>query len=130
MFNSIWYENLIKPEFSPPNWIFAPAWTFLYISIFASLAFYINCSDENKNHGYILFIIQMFLNIVWTPIFFGLKNITGALIVIILLDIFVFLMMYKFFQSSKLAGLILIPYFIWILFATYLNIGYAILNKF
>ena len=128
MYNSSWYMNLIRPYLAPPNWIFAPVWTFLYVIIFASLALFILSDAVDKKIGYTFFIIQMLLNILWTPVFFGLKSILGALIVVILLDIFVFLTMYKFFQASKLAGLLLIPYFIWILFATYLNIGYLILN--
>ena len=128
MFSSSWYMNLIKPQFSPPDWVFAPMWSFLYVSIFASLALYINSYGENKTLGYVFFVIQMLLNIIWTPVFFGLQSIQGGLIVVILLDIFVFLTMYKFFQCSKIAGLVLIPYFIWIMFATYLNVGYLILN--
>ena len=130
MFNSIWYQNLIKPDFSLPDWVFAPVWAVLYVLIFLALAFYINSEGENKNQGYTFFIMQMLLNIIWTPVFFGMKSILGGLVIIILLDIFVFLTMYKFFQSSKIAGFLLLPYFIWLIFATYLNIGYFILNKF
>lgn len=128
MFNSIWYSNLTKPAFSPPNWIFTPVWSILYISIFTSLAFYINSEISNKKSGYIYFALQMLFNFIWSPIFFGLQNILGGLIVVILLDIFVFLTIIEFFKVSKIAGIILIPYFIWIIFATYLNIGYLILN--
>ena len=130
MFNSIWYTNLIRPALSPPSWVFSPVWTFLYILIFISLACYIKSKSKNedKKLGYCFFIIQMFLNLIWTPVFFGLKSISGAFAVIILLDIFVILTIYKFFKSSKIAGLLLIPYFIWIIFATYLNLGYMLLN--
>ncbi len=128
MFNSTWYLNLTKPLFSPPNWIFAPVWSFLYVSIFSSLAVYIYSFGENKNIGYLFFIMQMILNMIWSPIFFGLKSILGALIVVILLDIFVILTIWKFFEVSKIAGIMLIPYLLWIMFATYLNIAYLILN--
>ena len=128
MLNTIWYSNLMKPVLSPPNWVFAPVWTFLYISIFASLAFYINAYSENKILGYTYFVLQMMLNIIWTPVFFGLKSISGGLIIILLLNIFVFLTLFEFFKASKFAGIILLPYFLWLLFATYLNIGYLILN--
>lgn len=128
MYNSTWYTNLAKPVFSPPNWVFTPVWGFLYITLFSSLAFYIYGFGENKNLGYLFFIIQMLLNVIWSPVFFGLKSILGALIIVILLDVFVILTIWKFFQVSKIAGILLIPYLIWILFATYLNIAYLILN--
>ncbi len=128
MYNSTWYMNLTKPVFSPPNWVFTPVWSFLYITLFSALSIYIYSYGENKNLGYLFFIIQMLLNIIWSPVFFGLKSIFGALIVVILLDIFVILTIWKFFKVSKIAGIILIPYLIWILFATYLNIAYLILN--
>ena len=128
MFNSSWYLNLIKPSFSPPNWLFAPVWSILYLLIFASLALYINSDAPYKKWGYIFFVIQMLLNIIWSPVFFGLKSLSLGLIVIILLDIFVILTMVKFFQASKISGILLIPYLLWIIFATYLNVGYLILN--
>ena len=128
MFNSIWCQNLVKPYLAPPNWIFAPIWTVLYILIFASLVFYIYTPIKNKELGYILFFIQILLNILWSPFFFGLKSILGALIILILLDVVLVFTIVQFFKVSKIAGIILIPYLIWILFATYLNIAYLILN--
>lgn len=128
MYNSSWYHSLNFPPLSPPDWLFAPVWIMLYIFIFISLAFYILSQEENKEMGYINFVIQLLLNILWTPIFFGAKSILGGLIVIILLDIFVFLTVQKFCKASKWACVFMIPYFIWILFATYLNIGFLILN--
>ncbi len=128
MFKSAWYYNLIKPLFSPPNWIFAPMWIFLYFTIFAALSFYIFKSDQNKKSGYIYFFLQIILNLLWTPAFFSLKNIPLAFIIILLLDIFVILTIKSFYKISKISGLILIPYLLWILFATYLNFGYLLLN--
>ena len=83
---------------------------------------------QNKISGYVIFLIQMILNILWTPAFFGLKNPALALAVIILLDIAVLMTIVSFYKISKPAGVILIPYFIWITFATYLNLGILILN--
>lgn len=128
MFSSEWYYNLTKPILSPPDWIFAPMWTFLYILIIIALILYSITPAKNKKYGYIFFIIQILLNFSWSPIFFLMQNITLALIVIILLDIFVVLTIRKFYSVSKISGIILVPYLIWILFATYLNIGYLILN--
>ena len=129
MFNYSWYQTLNQPVFAPPAWVFSPVWTVLYISIFVSLVFYAKSfKTNNKAWGYTLFVLQMLANLAWTPIFFGLKNIGLALAVVILLDILVLWNIIVFYKNSKPAGLILIPYFLWILFATYLNYGYFVLN--
>ena len=128
MYNSDWYNNLTKPFLAPPNEIFAPVWMVLYILIFTALVFYFLKKTENKESGYLFFGIQLFLNIIWSPIFFMAKNIAGAFFVIILLDIFVVLTLIKFYSVKKIAGILLVPYLIWILFATYLNGGYLFLN--
>ena len=128
MFNSAWYANLIKPAFSPPDWVFAPVWMFLYFLIFVSLIIYVLNCVKDKKIGYYCFIVQLLLNIVWVPVFFRLKSIGGGFVVIILLDAVVFLTICQFFKVSKIAAILLIPYFLWLLFATYLNIGYFALN--
>lgn len=129
MFNSIWFQSLNRPFLSPPAWIFSPMWTILYITIFISLVFYAKSNkSQDKKWGYTLFILQMLANFAWSPVFFGLKNIPFALAIIILLDVLVLFNIIEFYKKSKPAGFLLIPYFIWILFATYLNFGYLILN--
>ena len=128
MFKSVWYYNLTKPPLAPPDWIFPPVWSILYFSMLVALLLYLFKPAQNKKLGYIYFAVQLILNLLWTPAFFYLQNIVLALIVIILLDIFVILTIKSFYKVSKISGLILIPYLIWILFATYLNIGYLILN--
>ena len=128
MFNSLWYKSLIKPTLAPPDWIFAPAWGILYLMILTSFFVFLISKHENKKFGYLYFFIQLFLNIIWTPIFFSLQNIGLAFLVILLLDIFVFFTIYEFLKISKLAGLLLVPYLLWILYATYLNGGYLFLN--
>lgn len=128
MFNTSWYNSLISPPLAPSAFVFAPVWFILYALIFVSLAFYVISDGANKKLGYIFFFIQLFLNLSWTPIFFGMKNILLALIAVILLDIFVALTIFEFSKASKLAAGLLFPYLIWILFATYLNSGYLFLN--
>lgn len=128
MFNSIWYENLTRPFLSPPKWLFATVWGILYLTIFISFILYFLKKDKNKRKGYIYFSIQIILNFLWTPAFFGAKNILLALIIIILLDIFLILTIKNFYPTSKIASLLLIPYLIWTIFATYLNFSYFILN--
>jgi tryptophan-rich sensory protein len=128
MFNSSWYNALIKPTFTPPNWVFTPVWTFLYLTIFISLFLYMRANSQSKGVGYIYFFIQLFLNFAWTPVFFGLKNILAGVVLIILIDIFTALTIYKFYFVSKPATYILILYFIWLIYATYLALGYFVLN--
>ncbi len=128
MFKSVWYYNLTKPPLAPPDWIFPSVWSILYFSMLIALLLYLFKPAQNKKSGYIYFAVQLILNLLWAIVFFYLKNMFLALIVIILLDIFVILTIKSFYKVSKISGLILIPYLIWILFATYLNIGYLVLN--
>lgn len=129
MYNTFWYDTLAKPFLTPPPEVFAPAWIILYITIIVSLIiFTLTKTRKNKTIGYFYFLIQLLLNIAWTPVFFYMENIISALIIVILLDIFVFFTIKEFYKISYIAAGILIPYFIWIIFATYLNIGILILN--
>jgi len=128
MFNTLWYYSLTKPFLTPPSEIFPPVWILLYAAIFLSLIIYTIKPARNKHRGYIYFIIQMFLNLIWSPAFFILHNMILALLIILLLDLFVFLTVKRFFAVSILSGIILLPYLIWILFATYLNIAFIIIN--
>ena len=124
-----WYSALIQPPLKPPAWLFAPVWTVLYITMAVSLFLYARkYTIKNKAWGYVLFFTQLLVNLAWSPAFFGLKNVGLALALIILLDILVLFNIMEFFKISKSAGRCLIPYFIWILFATYLNLGIFILN--
>ena len=127
MLDLTWYTTLEKPALTPPVWVFAPAWIFLYITIFAALLLF-TVTRKSKIMGYTYFILQVILNILWTPSFFILNNPALALIDIIALDIFVLLNIIEFYKISKFSGLLLIPYLLWLLFATYLNAGILILN--
>ncbi|MBQ3311868.1 tryptophan-rich sensory protein [bacterium] len=129
MFNSFWYYSLNKPFLMPPNQVFLPVWVILYFTIFLSLIlFIIKKSNHKKLNGYIYFIIQMILNVLWAPVFFGLEQMQLGLLIIIFLDIFVYLTFKEFKKISNIAGLLLIPYFIWVIFATYLVVGINVLN--
>lgn len=129
MFNSLWYDSLQKPLFNPPGWIFTPTWIFLYTTMLIScILFIVKDSGWNKKRGYIYFCVQLLLNFAWTPAFFIANSILLALIIILLLDLFVIMTIIQFYKVSKLAALLLIPYLLWILFATYLNIAFFILN--
>ncbi len=128
MYNYSWYQSLSKPPLAPPDWVFAPAWLILYITILAAFIVYSRKSSKDKKFGYVCFWSQLALNFSWSPIFFGAKRMLVALVVIILLDIFLFLTIKSFYKISKPAALLLLPYFIWVIFATYLNFEYWRLN--
>lgn len=128
MYNSDWYNSLIKPFLSPPDGVFLPVWTVLYITILISFILYFTNPNKNKKSGYIFFFVQLVLNLSWSFVFFKFKSISGGLIIIFLMGVFIFLTIKKFYSVSKISGLILIPYFLWVLFATYLNLGFLILN--
>ena len=129
MIDYSWYSALIQPPLKPPAWLFSPVWTILYISMVVALVLYIRKpSIKSKTWGFVLFFTQLLVNFAWTPAFFGMKNIGLALAIIILLDILVLFNIIEFLKISKSAGRTLIPYFLWLLFATYLNIGIFVLN--
>ena len=124
-----WYNALNQPILKPPAWLFAPVWTILYISMGIALFLYARkYTIKSKTWGYVLFFTQLLVNLSWSPAFFGMKNIGLALALIILLNILVLFNIIEFFKISKSAARCLIPYFLWLLFATYLNFGYFILN--
>ncbi len=122
-----WYILLNKPELAPPNWVFAPVWTILYLMM--GFAFYLVWKNKKpKKIAIYFFIIQLIFNAIWSPAFFGFHKILIALIIIIILDILVIFTIYFFFRINKHASFLLIPYLIWILFASFLNYQFLILN--
>jgi len=131
-----WYDSLIKPSFNPPSWLFGPVWTILYLMIGVSLYFFItsnpkkNYAEKNKikKIGYWIFGIQILLNGIWTPLFFGLHNIPAALIVIIFLWLSIIANIFAFYKISKISAYLLVPYLIWVSFASVLNFSFWLLN--
>lgn len=127
--NLNWYETLNKPVFTPPSTIFAPVWIVLYLMMFASFIIFLRTeTSEDKTQGILLFFSQLVLNLLWSPVFFYWKNIDLSMVIIILMLAFLVYTLLSFFRISKLAGLLLIPYFLWVCFATYLNYGFMIMN--
>jgi benzodiazapine receptor len=127
-----WFKDIKKPRFNPPNWIFGPVWTILYIMIgFSGYVFWSRNEEFSKvdNLEWFFYFFQLLLNFTWTPIFFGINNLFLALLNIIFLDISTFINIILFSQKSYLAGILLIPYMLWISFATYLNYSIWYLNK-
>lgn len=118
-----WYVTLNKPSFSPPNWIFGPVWTILYI-----LMGYTLYLVWVKRSVPTIFWIQLILNAIWSIIFFGMKNPVLALADIVALWIAIILTIKVFYKINKLAGQLLFPYLAWVSFASILNIAIVLLN--
>ncbi len=123
-----WYEQLAKPVFQPPNWLFAPVWTVLYLMMAISLAIVWNKGFKKSSSALFFFIAQLMLNTFWSILFFGLQNPLFAFINIIFLIIFITLTIKQFSKISKLASWLLVPYLAWCLFASVLNGAILFLN--
>ncbi len=125
-----WYATLNKPFFSPPNYLFAPVWTALYILMGISLYLIWKNGTKNKKNKEAInfFLIQLGLNFIWSFIFFGLQNPLVAFIEIAVLWIAIFITILKFWKISKLAAYLLIPYILWVSFASILNLAIVLLN--
>lgn len=123
-----WYASLNKPVFNPPPWLFAPAWTILYLLM--GYAAYIVSQGESKLKATALkyFWLQLIANFFWSIIFFGLKNPALALLEIIILWIMIYKTKEEFFKISKTAGYLLVPYLLWVSFASILNLSIVLLN--
>lgn len=123
-----WYQTINKPSFNPPNWIFGPVWTFLYILIGISLYLVWINKAKSKKAVYSVFAIQLLLNFLWSILFFGNQMILGALIEIIFLLIAILFNIILAYKISKPAAYLLLPYLLWVSFATILNFAIWILN--
>ncbi len=125
-----WYVSLEKPPGVPPNWVFGPVWTMLYAMIGVSLALFWHqvIAGPAKRRALIWFFGQMVLNLAWTPLFFGAHLLGVALVVIVAMLIAIVVTLVLFRRQHKLAGRLLIPYAVWVSYATYLNAGYSVLN--
>jgi tryptophan-rich sensory protein len=115
-----WYLNLNKSILTPPGYIFSIVWTILYILM--SISVWIIWKKENKITFPIqLYIIQLILNFAWSPVFFRYRMINESLFLLLLIWMLVFIIIDLFYSINKKAGLLLIPYLIWLTFALYLN---------
>ena len=126
-----WYPTLVKPVFNPPNWIFAPVWTLLYVmmGIAAGLVWTSNSDEQTTKKAIGFFAIQFGLNALWSYLFFGLHNPLLALIEIFLLLLMIYETYVQFKKVDKVAGMLLLPYLAWVSFATFLNASIWWLNK-
>lgn len=130
-----WYADAAKVAWTPPNWVFGPVWTVLYVLMaVAAWLVWLRRRTEYVTSALTLYVAQLFLNAVWTPVFFGGYAVLGepalwvALAVIVLLDVCVAATILVFWPVSRTAALLLTPYLAWILYATTLNLGAAVLG--
>ena len=125
-----WYETLNKPVLTPPNWVFGVVWSLLYVMITASIVLFVKASwNKATVWTYILIGMHLCFNFIWTTLFFKLQLPGLALVDIVVLDVTLVVMFLTFWKVNSIAGALLIPYLVWVLFATYLNAAFYVLNK-
>ena len=123
------FNSLTRPFLTPPGFVFPIIWTILYALMGISSYLIYNENNYYSNCCLKIYIINLFVNFLWSPIFFGLKLRLFALIWLIILLLIVVYMIICFYKVNKKAAYLQIPYLIWILFATYLNLMYYLLNR-
>ena len=124
-----WYAGLVKPSFNPPNWIFAPIWTALFILM--GIALYLVWTGKkeiSKKKAVQIFAVQLVLNVLWSLVFFGLHSPVMGFLIIVPLWIAIFLTIKEFYKISKVASYLLVPYILWVSFASVLNAFIWFLN--
>ncbi len=124
-----WYASLAKPAWNPPNWLFGPIWTLLYVMMaVAAWLVWREGGWKAQRRPLGLYLLQWALNALWTPLFFGLQRPGLAFAEIITLDAAVLGTLMTFWRVRRAAGLLLVPYMLWVAFATVLNITIWRLN--
>jgi benzodiazapine receptor len=126
-----WYAGLKKPPYTPPNWVFGPVWTTLYIlmGISVFLVWQRGLTSSGAVFAFTLFWVQLCINALWSVIFFGIKSKGGGVITIVILWLLILATIVASLPVSRWAGVLLIPYIAWVSIASYLNIGIWWLNK-
>ena len=122
-----WYSSINKSSFNPPDWVFAPVWTTLYMMMTLAIWFYWNSKNKEMNTVYIYFIHIVF-NTTWSIVFFGLHQIFLALIVLVILIILIIVLIIKFKRVNNVSSYLMIPYLLWSCYALFLNFNLLILN--
>ena len=126
-FKEPWYSGLIKSSYNPPDWIFAPVWTTLYLMMTMAICFFWHNKKRDINTVYIYFIHIVF-NTTWSIVFFGLHQIFLAFIVLIVLICLIIVLIIRFKRVTFVSYYLMIPYLLWCLYALFLNYNLLILN--
>jgi len=120
--DSSWYKQIKKPSFNPPSWVFGPVWTLLFTLMGIALYFVWSAPASNvRTIALVFFGVQFLFNILWSYLFFGLENPFLALIEIFILLILIIVTGIYFFVVNNYSGYLLVPYFLWVAFASFLN---------
>ena len=126
-FKEPWYSQLVKSNYNPPDWVFAPVWTTLYLMMTLAIWFYWHSKNREMNTIYIYFIHIVF-NTTWSIVFFGLHQILSALIVLMILIALIIILILRFKRVNIVSSFLMIPYLLWTTFALFLNLNLLILN--
>ena len=126
-FKEPWFSLLIKPTFNPPDWIFAPVWTILYLMMTIAIWNFWHSKNRDMNTVYIYFIHLIF-NTTWSIVFFVFHKMVLALIVLALLICIIIILLFRFRRANMLSFYMMIPYLLWCSFAIILNLNLIVLN--
>ena len=127
--NSTWYKTLVTPAFSPPSWLFGPVWTILYLLIATSAYRFVFMKDTNLKSILLgLWALQICLNTIWVSIYFGANDLLSALVVILILWVCIAFIIMLSWSGDRVSSFLLLPYFLWVSFASILNASYWYLN--
>jgi tryptophan-rich sensory protein len=128
-YGNAWFAELQKPDFLPPGWVFGAAWTVLYALIGLALAIILGARGaRGRGLALGLFAIQLVLNLAWSPLFFAAHQVTGALVLILILFVVAAATTIRFWMIRRGAGLLMLPYLGWLIFASALNYEVMRLN--
>ena len=126
-FKEPWYSELIRSNFTPPDWVFAPVWTTLYLMMTLAIWFFWHSKNRDFKTVYI-YLIHIFFNTTWSVVFFGFHNISLALINLIILIFLIIILILRFKSVNNVSSYLMIPYLLWTSYALFLNIDLLILN--
>lgn len=125
-----WYTALKKPSWNPPNWIFGPVWTALYtVMAVAAWLVWKRGGFSAQRNALLLFLLQLLLNVAWSPLFFGMKQPAVAFVDIVLLWLALLATVVAFWKARPFSGVLLVPYLAWVTFASALNFTLWQLNR-
>ena len=126
-FKEPWYSQLVKSDLNPPDWVFAPVWTTLYLMMTLAIWFFWHSKNRDMSTIYIYFIHIVF-NTTWSIVFFGLHKIFLALIVLLILIFLIIILILRFKRVNLVSYYLMIPYLLWTTYALFLNFNLLILN--
>ena len=126
-FKEPWYSQLVKSNYNPPDWVFAPIWTTLYLMMTLAIWFYWHSKNRDMNTIYVYFIHVVF-NTTWSIVFFGLHQILLSLIVLLVLIFLIIVLILRYKRVNLVSYYLMIPYLLWTTYALFLNFNLLILN--